>query len=94
MVQHFTELGLEMRSARISSDGGWFVDSFEIQEADGTQVTNARKLESIRRVRDCCLQLMFGLAMSPVDVLTPARVQMLDVYNVEDESVADAGACC
>lgn len=51
VVQHFTELALEIRSARISSDGGWFVDSFEIQEADGTQVTNKRKLESIRRVR-------------------------------------------
>ena len=51
MVQHFTELALEIRSARISSDGGWFVDSFEICEADGGQVTNPRKLESIRRVR-------------------------------------------
>jgi hypothetical protein len=26
VVQHFTELGLNVRSARISSDGGWFVD--------------------------------------------------------------------
>ena len=50
VVQHFTELGLEMCRARISSDGGWFVDSFEVQEPGGKQVTNARKLESIRRV--------------------------------------------
>ena len=26
VVQHFTELGLAVRKARISSDGGWFVD--------------------------------------------------------------------
>lgn len=26
MVQHFTELDLRICSARISSDGGWFVD--------------------------------------------------------------------
>lgn len=26
VVQHFTELGLNVRRARISSDGGWFVD--------------------------------------------------------------------
>ena len=26
MVQHFTELGLRINSARVSSDGGWFVD--------------------------------------------------------------------
>ena len=26
VVQHFTELGLRIHSARISSDGGWFVD--------------------------------------------------------------------
>ena len=25
-LQHFTELGLNVRRARISSDGGWFVD--------------------------------------------------------------------
>lgn len=26
VVQHFTELGLRINSARVSSDGGWFVD--------------------------------------------------------------------
>jgi hypothetical protein len=26
IVQHFTELDLRITSARISSDGGWFVD--------------------------------------------------------------------
>lgn len=26
VVQHFTEMGLNVRRARISSDGGWFVD--------------------------------------------------------------------
>lgn len=27
VVQHFTELGLRINNARISSDGGWFHDS-------------------------------------------------------------------
>lgn len=50
MVQHFTELGLDVRKARISSDGGWFVDCFEVQEANGKPVTSQSKLHSIRQV--------------------------------------------
>ena len=50
MVQHFTELGLNVTKARISSDGGWFVDIFEVQEASGGAVTSEAKLSSIRRV--------------------------------------------
>ena len=30
VVQHFTELGLNVRRARISSDGGWFVDGASV----------------------------------------------------------------
>lgn len=51
MVQHFTELGLNVKSARISSDGGWFVDVFDVTESDGSKVKDARKLTSISRVR-------------------------------------------
>ncbi|KAL3142750.1 hypothetical protein ABBQ38_003051 [Trebouxia sp. C0009 RCD-2024] len=50
VVQHFTELGLNVRRARISSDGGWFVDVFEVTDSDGSQVTSARKLASIKQM--------------------------------------------
>ena len=63
VVQHFTELGLNVRRARISSDGGWFVllywhqaaifcmcAVFEVTDSDGSQVTSHRKLASIRQV--------------------------------------------
>ena len=49
-MQHFTELGLGVTKARISSDGGWFVDVFEVQEAAGGPVTSEAKLSSIKRV--------------------------------------------
>ncbi len=55
VVQHFTELGLNVKSARISSDGGWFVDEFEVTESNGSRVKDARKLQSITRVRHMCL---------------------------------------
>ena len=51
VVQHFTELGLNVKTARISSDGGWFVDVFDVTESDGSKVKDARKLTSISRVR-------------------------------------------
>ena len=51
VVQHFTELGLNVKSARISSDGGWFVDVFDVTENDGSKVKDARKLTSISQVR-------------------------------------------
>lgn len=50
VVQHFTELGLNVRRARISSDGGWFVDVFEVTDTDGSQVTSHRKLASIKQM--------------------------------------------
>ena len=51
VVQHFTQLGLDVVRARISSDGGWFVDVFDITEATGAKVTDERKLQSIKQVR-------------------------------------------
>lgn len=48
VVQHFTELGLRINKARISSDGGWFHDMFAIVEnGTGGKVRNTRKLNSI-----------------------------------------------
>lgn len=48
VVQHFTELGLRINKARISSDGGWFHDMFTIVESSTAgKVRNQRKLSSI-----------------------------------------------
>jgi hypothetical protein len=35
VVQCLTELGLNVKRARISSDGGWFVDEFHVTETAG-----------------------------------------------------------
>ena len=99
VVQHMLALALQIRKARISSDGGWFVDGelpqpptrvhlwrrstllgipralalqqglpagvpasaalncaacaavFEVVEANGSKVTNPRKLQSIKQAR-------------------------------------------
>uniref|UniRef100_A0A7S0S4Y5 ACT domain-containing protein n=2 Tax=Chlamydomonas leiostraca TaxID=1034604 RepID=A0A7S0S4Y5_9CHLO len=45
VVQCLTEMGLNVRKARISSDGGWFVDEFHTD-----RVTDEAKLKAIRRV--------------------------------------------
>ncbi|KDD74813.1 hypothetical protein H632_c1057p0, partial [Helicosporidium sp. ATCC 50920] len=52
VVQHFTELGLCIQSARVTSCGGWFVDVFHLSEPSGARVSDSRKLSSIRRVLD------------------------------------------
>lgn len=41
VVQCLTELGLNVKKARISSDGGWFVDEFHVTEANNTKVGGA-----------------------------------------------------
>lgn len=50
VVQTLTELGTEIAKARITSDGGWFVDEFVIHERHGRPVTCPRKLATIRKV--------------------------------------------
>lgn len=40
-------LGLNVRTARVSSDGGWFVDEFRIANNDSTKVTGARRVRSL-----------------------------------------------
>ncbi|PRW60951.1 uridylyltransferase [Chlorella sorokiniana] len=56
MVQHFTELDLRICSARISSDGGWFVDVFHLAEANGEKVRNPKKLQSIKQMLNVYMQ--------------------------------------
>jgi UTP:GlnB (protein PII) uridylyltransferase len=50
VVQHFTELGLRINSARISSDGGWFHDVFLVTEVQGGKVRNPKKIQSIKQM--------------------------------------------
>lgn len=56
VVQHLTELGLRVHSARISSDGGWFHDMFAISEADGSKVKSKSKLMSIKQMLNIYMQ--------------------------------------
>ncbi|KAL6764347.1 hypothetical protein V8C86DRAFT_2474323 [Haematococcus lacustris] len=50
VVQCLTELNLSIRRARISSDGGWFVDEFLVSETPRGKVTHPHKLALIRKV--------------------------------------------
>eukprot|EP00210_Caulerpa_lentillifera_P004780 g4564.t1 len=50
VVQCLTELNLVIRAAQISSDCGWFVDVFTVEELTGGKVINHEKLETIKRV--------------------------------------------
>eukprot|EP00210_Caulerpa_lentillifera_P009429 g8990.t1 len=46
----FTELCLFVKSARISSERGWFVDDFHVTEANGEKVTDPCKIEKMRKI--------------------------------------------
>eukprot|EP00878_Enallax_costatus_P041610 GHUV01048434.1.p1 GENE.GHUV01048434.1~~GHUV01048434.1.p1 ORF type:complete len:220 (+),score=65.20 GHUV01048434.1:1204-1863(+) len=50
VVQCLTELGLSVSQARISSDGGWFVDEFHVSETPAGRVTDPKKLDAIKSV--------------------------------------------
>ncbi|GMH35882.1 hypothetical protein BSKO_03750 [Bryopsis sp. KO-2023] len=52
VVQCLTENNLVVKGAEISSDGGWFVDVFNVTELSGSKVTDSRKLAVIRKVLD------------------------------------------
>ncbi|KAF6256627.1 hypothetical protein COO60DRAFT_1271791 [Scenedesmus sp. NREL 46B-D3] len=49
VVQCLTELGLNVKRARISSDGGWFVDEFHVTETAGP-------LQQVRAVPYSCAE--------------------------------------
>jgi hypothetical protein len=52
VVQCLTELSLSIQWARISSDGGWFINELHIREPEGPcgRVTSEAKLAAIRRM--------------------------------------------
>lgn len=56
VVQHFTELGLRINRARISSDGGWFHDMFQVSEVNGAKVKNPKKIQSIKQMLNVYMQ--------------------------------------
>jgi len=45
-------MNLSVRSARVSSDGGWFVDEFRISNLDGTKVTDLGVLDRLTHMLD------------------------------------------
>lgn len=49
VVQCLTELGLNVKRARISSDGGWFVDEFHVTETAGPMQQVGRQLNCSSR---------------------------------------------
>ena len=53
VVQHFTELGLRINSARVSSDGGWFVDDEHADAADRGRVKDKRYWKERQPAHTC-----------------------------------------
>ncbi|XP_010527985.1 PREDICTED: ACT domain-containing protein ACR5 [Tarenaya hassleriana] len=49
VVQVLTDLNLSIRKAYISSDGGWFMDVFNVTNQDGNKVTDELVLDYIRK---------------------------------------------
>ena len=50
VVQVLTDLNLTIKKAYISSDGGWFMDVFNVTDQDGNKVTDEIVLGYIRKV--------------------------------------------
>ncbi|XP_010554273.1 PREDICTED: ACT domain-containing protein ACR5-like isoform X2 [Tarenaya hassleriana] len=49
VVQVLTDLNLSIRKAYVSSDGGWFMDVFNVTDQDGNKVTDELVLDYIRK---------------------------------------------
>eukprot|EP00887_Chlorella_sp_A99_P007539 scaffold28.g7539.t1 len=75
VVQHFTELGLRINSARVSSDGGWFVDVFYLCEANGEKVRNSKKIYSIKQMLNVYMQQDDELAVNGDETDDMQRVE-------------------
>ncbi|KAG2452901.1 hypothetical protein HYH02_002244 [Chlamydomonas schloesseri] len=99
VVQCLTELGLSIRCARISSDGGWFVDEFFVTETPKGKIVDQRKINIIRKVlsietdaertaRDKELCTVFELAGRDRHGLLAAVLQLLVVNGCEVLSAA------
>lgn len=59
VVQVLTDLNLTIKKAYISSDGGWFMDVFNVTDQDGNKVTDEIVLGYIRKVSKAMKPLFF-----------------------------------
>ncbi|XP_070044258.1 ACT domain-containing protein ACR4-like isoform X2 [Nicotiana tomentosiformis] len=59
VVQVLTDLNLVITKAYISSDGGWFMDVFNVTNQEGNKITDEAMLDYIMRV-SCILCTKFG----------------------------------
>ncbi|KAG5532686.1 hypothetical protein RHGRI_027095 [Rhododendron griersonianum] len=50
VVQVLTDLNLIITKAYISSDGGWFMDVFNVTDQNGNKITDEGVLDYIRKV--------------------------------------------
>jgi UTP:GlnB (protein PII) uridylyltransferase len=58
VVQILTDLNLTITKAYISSDGGWFMDVFNVTDQDGNKVTDEVVLDYIQKVSVFLLNLL------------------------------------
>ncbi|KAI4339653.1 hypothetical protein MLD38_024570 [Melastoma candidum] len=49
VVQVLTDMNLVITKAYISSDGGWFMDVFNVVDRDGKKIANSRAIDTIKR---------------------------------------------
>jgi len=75
-VQNLTELGLVVKKARISSDGGWFVDVFHVTDLMGRKVQDDLQLESIQHMLDV------GVSHAEEDGPSENVVEQVHVFEV------------
>uniref|UniRef100_A0A175YFP6 ACT domain-containing protein ACR n=1 Tax=Daucus carota subsp. sativus TaxID=79200 RepID=A0A175YFP6_DAUCS len=63
VVQVLTDLNLTVTKAYISSDGGWFMDVFNVTDQDGNKVTDVEVLDYIYKI----LTFIFGPVFNVTD---------------------------
>lgn len=93
VVEHFTELGLRINSARVSSDGGWFVDGELAASALGSRalVGLGQKGTAVANVPQ--LQLCFlamGVLTGAATFMPACSVQACGVQRREDPQPQEA----
>ncbi|CAI0390478.1 unnamed protein product [Linum tenue] len=67
VVQILTDLDLIITKAYISSDGGWFMDVFNVTDQDGNKITDEPILDYIQKVRpeSCFTSSMGSVGFKP-----------------------------
>eukprot|EP00210_Caulerpa_lentillifera_P002602 g2492.t1 len=78
VVQCLTELNLVIRGGQISSDGGWFVDVFTVEECTGGKVIDHKKLETIKKV----LRIEYECERDLDEIRTPQFDERFAIHTV------------